>query len=271
MVGRDPGEVVSGRTLTSLFSVAGRIFLDTHLLPMLRTPAIVREIDLHPLRPDGVGPRAGQRQSHSPHRADLHCVLCSLRPGSATGLGLTTPGDGGQPRALASLGAALAETLHRRARPAPDTAPRHRRGVPTGRQRPRGWVALLRSVQVSASAWLVVVGDVSGKGISARHRDPLVRYTVRCSPSSTPTPPDLLHQVDAVLRASDTERYCTVVVARLERRRRDMGTRPSLGGHPPALLRAPDGTVTELGTRAPRSGSSPSRPSTPPATPQPAP
>src|SRR5829696_838303 len=53
MVGLRVDDLVAARTLTSLLSVAGRIFVETHLRPMLRNSAIVREIDLDLVRPDG--------------------------------------------------------------------------------------------------------------------------------------------------------------------------------------------------------------------------
>ena len=162
------------------------------------------------------------------------------------------------------LGAALAETLQQTLiPPAPpriphlDIAAAYR---PAGSGREVGG-DFYDVFQVSASAWLVVVGDVSGKGISAATVTTLVRYTVRSFAIEHPDPSDLLHQVDAVLRASDTERYCTVVVARLERRDEDMGTRPEPWR---ASARSPAEPLTELspssGHRAPRSGSSTSRP-----------
>ena len=61
----------------------------------------------------------------------------------------------------------------------------------------------------------MVVGDVSGKGIPAATVTSLVRYAVRSFAIEHPDPADLLHHVDDVLQASDSDRYYTLVVARL--------------------------------------------------------
>jgi len=250
MVGRADGDVVSVRTLTSLLSVAGRIFLETHLFPMLRTATVVREIDLDLLRPDGgrvpvllnaslISPTGGPAlravffEARERHRYEEDLRQATRAAENAR-----------------ELGAALAETLQQTLiPPAPpriphlDIAAAYR---PAGSGREVGG-DFYDVFQVSASAWVVVVGDVSGKGISAATVTTLVRYTVRSFAIEHPDPADLLHHVDAVLRASDTDRYCTLVVARLERRDEAWDLALSLGGHPPALLRASDGTVTELG------------------------
>ena len=53
LVGRRTEELVGRASLASLFSVGGRIFLETHLLPMLEHDRSVREVSLDVLRGDG--------------------------------------------------------------------------------------------------------------------------------------------------------------------------------------------------------------------------
>ena len=251
LVGLPVGDVVSTRSLTSLLSVAGRIFLETHLLPMLRTSAVVREIDLDLVRPDGsrvpvlvnaslvstnggLGLRAVFFEARERHRYEEDLRQATRAAESARG-----------------HAAALAETLQQTLiPPAPPQIPHLDIAAA---YRPAGSGGEVGGdfydvFQVSASAWVIAVGDVSGKGISAATVTTLVRYAVRSFAIDHPDPADLLHHVDAVLRASDTDRYCTLVVARLERRDDGWDLALSLGGHPPALLRAPDGTVSEFGT-----------------------
>ena len=249
-VQRTADDVVSVRTLTSLLTVGGRIFVETHLYPMLRSAHVVREIDLDLVRSDG---------SRVP--VLLNASLTTAAGGVAMRAVIVEASDRHRyeedlrqatraaENALADA-AALAETLQQTLiPPAPpriphlDIAAAYR---PAGNGREVGG-DFYDVFQVSASAWIVVVGDVSGKGIPAATVTSLVRYAVRSFAIEHPDPADLLHHVDDVLQASDTDRYCTLVVARLDRRDDLWELALSLGGHPPALLRAPDGTVTPLG------------------------
>jgi phosphoserine phosphatase RsbU/P len=243
-------DVVSVRTLASLLSVGGRIFLETHLYPMLRASHVVREIDLDLVRPDGsrvavllnanlVSPADGSALRAVFFEArDRHRYEEDLREATRNA------------ESAREHAAALAETLQRTLiPPAPpeiphlDLAAAYR---PAGNGREVGG-DFYDVFQVSSTAWVVAVGDVSGKGVAAATVTSLVRYAIRSFAIEHPDPADLLRHVDAVLQASDTDRYCTVVVARLERADDAWDLALSLGGHPPALLRAPDGTVTSLG------------------------
>ncbi len=248
--GRTAEEVVGLRTLSSLLTVGGRILMETHVYPMLRTTDIVREIDVDLVRSDG---------------SRVPVLLSASLGGPGNGLALravvvearhrhryeedlreaTRAAEG----ALAEV-AALAETLQQTLiPPAPpripqlDIAAAYR---PAGDGREVGG-DFYDVFQVSASAWLVVVGDVSGKGVPAATLTSLVRYAVRSFAIEHPDPADLLHQVDGVLQAHDTDRYCTLVVTRLDQHEDGWDLAIGLGGHPPALLRTPEGVVTTLG------------------------
>ncbi|GAB3785846.1 PP2C family protein-serine/threonine phosphatase [Nocardioides ungokensis] len=249
-VQRTADDVISVRTLTSLLTVGGRIFVETHLYPMLRNTDVVREIDLDLVRPDGsrvpvllnasltlpgggLALRAVVLEARDRHRYEK-----DLRQATRTA-----------ENALENA-AALAQTLQQTLiPPAPpqiphlDIAAAYR---PAGNGREVGG-DFYDVFQVSPSAWVVVVGDVSGKGIPAATVTSLVRYTVRSFAIEHPDPADLLHHVDAVLQANDTDRYCTLVVARLDRHDDIWELALGLAGHPPALLRTPDGIVTPLG------------------------
>ena len=102
--------------------------------------------------------------------------------------------------------------------------------------------------QVGADDWCVVLGDVSGKGISAATVTSFVRYTIRALAIDHPDPCDLLHRLDHAMHVDDTDHYCTLVLARLTRRPPHWAVQLALAGHPPAVLRSPDGHVVELGT-----------------------
>ncbi|NYD58276.1 sigma-B regulation protein RsbU (phosphoserine phosphatase) [Nocardioides marinisabuli] len=89
--------------------------------------------------------------------------------------------------------------------------------------------------------WMVVLGDVRGKGPEAAVVTALVRYTVRALAVATRRPCLLLEQVNETLLQHSSDRFCTAVLVRL--RRREGGWRAEIGvaGHPaPLLLRADD-------------------------------
>ncbi|MEP7738726.1 SpoIIE family protein phosphatase [Nocardioides sp. 31GB23] len=89
--------------------------------------------------------------------------------------------------------------------------------------------------------WMVVLGDVRGKGPEAAVVTALVRYTVRALAVGTRRPCLLLEQVNQTLLQHSSDRFCTAVLVRL--RRREDGWRAEIGvaGHPaPLLLRVDD-------------------------------
>jgi PAS domain S-box-containing protein len=99
-------------------------------------------------------------------------------------------------------------------------------------------------------SWDVVIGDVCGKGPEAAAVMGLARSTLRALARSHRAPKGLLRALNAELLAQVEEtRFVTVAYARLQPDP-DAGSielRLCLGGHPPALLVAPDGSVTAVG------------------------
>jgi PAS domain S-box-containing protein len=93
---------------------------------------------------------------------------------------------------------------------------------------------------VSPERWLVVVGDVAGKGTAAAVLTGLARHTLRAIALRDEHPKDVLRFLnEALLRQSSEAAFCTVGCVRLDRA--DGGFRACLasGGHPyPLLVRA---------------------------------
>lgn len=109
--------------------------------------------------------------------------------------------------------------------------------------------------QTSPRAWGIVVGDVCGKGAEAARLTALARYTVRAASMQARTPARILAMLnEALLRQNSQEaddgdeRFASVVYASLRRSRDGISLAVSSGGHPPALLVQPDGTVRPVGT-----------------------
>lgn len=93
-----------------------------------------------------------------------------------------------------------------------------------------------------------VLGDVSGKGAPAAAVTGLVRYTLRALATPGTRPAEALRRVNrALLRASDEERYCTLVYGIGERAGADLHIRMCLAGHHRPVIRRAGGGVLEYG------------------------
>ena len=105
---------------------------------------------------------------------------------------------------------------------------------------------------ISPGRWLVVVGDVAGKGTAAAVLTGLARHTLRAIALRDEKPDDMLRFLNEALRRQSVEAaFCTVGCATLERRG-DGGfaARLAAGGHPyPLLVRAGGAQVEEVVVR----------------------
>jgi PAS domain S-box-containing protein len=104
--------------------------------------------------------------------------------------------------------------------------------------------------------WLLVVGDVCGKGAAAAAMTALVRYTLRAEALHDPAPRRLLSLLNrAVLAQRAEDRFCTATCVRLHPLADGhVEATTASGGHPlPLVLRA-DGSVEELGRAGPLLG-----------------
>jgi sigma-B regulation protein RsbU (phosphoserine phosphatase) len=252
LTGRGAGELV-GSTLGSLFTVGGRIFLETHLAPLLGHDGSLREIALDLLRPDGTripvllnadlsvdtdgGPvvRLVLVETQERHRYE-HDLLTATRTAEEA------------LRSAVSLANTLQETL------VPPTPPSVPDLAVAACYRPAGDGSVVGGdfydvFQVAPDDWCVALGDVSGKGVSAATVTSFVRYTVRALAIDHEDPSDLLAHLDRAMHAHHTDHYCTLVLGRLRRAPGQAWTlHLALAGHPAALVRHPEGTVTELGS-----------------------
>jgi PAS domain S-box-containing protein len=90
--------------------------------------------------------------------------------------------------------------------------------------------------------WLMMIGDVTGKGVRAATVTSLVRHTAWAASDFDARPASVLARVDAALKRRPSLSVCSALCLRISRER---GTLAS-GGHP-LLLRVSDGDVTEVG------------------------
>lgn len=95
------------------------------------------------------------------------------------------------------------------------------------------------------TGWMVVIGDVTGKGPTAAATTSLARYTMRTAAMYERSPSAVLERLNATLVA-DPEAYqlCTAVCVRLDVDPRDgVAATIACGGHPPPFLVRPDGAA----------------------------
>ncbi len=112
---------------------------------------------------------------------------------------------------------------------------------------------------MGSECWMMVIGDVCGKGAEAAGLTALARYTLRAAAiQEGPEPVQLLVQLNkAVTRQHDDFRFLTAVCAFLETgESRDEGLKVTLAvaGHPSPLRVSADGEVTRVGGRGPLIG-----------------
>ncbi|GAC1594567.1 MAG: hypothetical protein NVS3B28_25330 [Candidatus Velthaea sp.] len=88
------------------------------------------------------------------------------------------------------------------------------------------------------------IGDVAGSGLDAAVTMGSVRQSIRTAALINPEPALVLEAVDRIVRAMDADRFVTAFVALLDPMTFEL--RYAAAGHPPPLLRAPDGTISML-------------------------
>jgi PAS domain S-box-containing protein len=87
--------------------------------------------------------------------------------------------------------------------------------------------------------WLMMIGDVTGKGVGAATLTSLVRHTARAASEFDSRPAQILQRVDAALRKRPTASLCTALCLRTS----PDATAIAAGGHPLPLLVGEDGIV----------------------------
>jgi PAS domain S-box-containing protein len=98
-------------------------------------------------------------------------------------------------------------------------------------------------------SWMVIIGDVTGKGVQAAARTALVRHTIRAASEYESSPAALLSRVDSILKRQRTTSICTALCIRIEKTRAVI----AVGGHPLALHISKSG-VRPLGAYGPLLG-----------------
>jgi PAS domain S-box-containing protein len=102
--------------------------------------------------------------------------------------------------------------------------------------------------QADDGAWMLVIGDVCGKGPRAAGVTALARHTLRAAALSGHSPTQILEMLHRALQAQPADAdLCTVCLVRLQRSGRSASLQIALAGHPPPLLVDRDGESRTVG------------------------
>jgi len=100
--------------------------------------------------------------------------------------------------------------------------------------------------------WMIIIGDVTGKGVQAAALTSLVRHTMRTASEFEASPARLLARVDRTLHEQPNKSVCTALCLRLETDRATIAA----GGHPLPVALTAQG-ASELGEHGPLLGGFP--------------
>jgi len=102
--------------------------------------------------------------------------------------------------------------------------------------------------QRAVDDWVVVIGDVCGKGVDAAVVTGLARYTCRAASVEHDDPGGVLTVVNEALLNHESRRHCSAALAHISRVDQAWSVSISLAGHPAALLRRNQGAeLSEFG------------------------
>ena len=242
-----------GRHLTDLLTPGGKIYHETHYAPMLRMQGTAREIALDVVRVDKqripvlLNAAIDHDEAGAPRVVRLAIFdATERREYERELLRAKQRAEESEARAR-TLARTLQQTL---IPPTPPSVPGLEveavyRAAGGGDEVGGDFYDVFQTGQRD---WVVVVGDVSGKGVDAAVVTALARYTLRAAAVRWPRPSEALRVLNDVMLDDATDRYCTVVLLRL--REGDGGAWTltlSAGGHPPPYLVRPDAGPVPLG------------------------
>lgn len=243
-LGLDARDIVGVLSLADLFAPGSRIFHDTHYVPALLMHGSVREIAFDLLTPDGgrlpVLVNATMERDEHDRPAVVRVVLFDATERRSYERELLRATERAQ--ASEAQARALARTLQQTlVPPIPPAIP----GLEVSAvYHPAGSGATVGGdfydvFPLGDEDWIVVLGDICGKGVEAAVVAGLVRHSVRALAPENAQPARLLASINGVLLRNGSDRFCTAVLARLSRRADGFDVVLGNAGHPgPYVVRA---------------------------------
>lgn len=101
--------------------------------------------------------------------------------------------------------------------------------------------------QANDDDWVIIIGDVCGKGAKAAVVTALARYTLRAAAVQDPSPARGLSLLNDALIRADVDRFCTAAMLRLRRLNGMWQLSSAAAGHPPPLHADTSRHVTSIG------------------------
>jgi sigma-B regulation protein RsbU (phosphoserine phosphatase) len=101
--------------------------------------------------------------------------------------------------------------------------------------------------QVSADDWVIVIGDVEGKGVQAAAVTALARHVIRAASVRSTSPREALLTLNDVLLRAETTRLLTTVVLRLQRVTDGWAATVSAAGHAAPIVASPRQPAYDFG------------------------
>jgi phosphoserine phosphatase RsbU/P len=252
-------DLVGRRRFVDLLTPGGKLYHETHYMPLLQMQGQVRELALEVVMADSermpilVNAALERNADGDPRVIRIVVFDATERRRYERELLLA------KQRAEASEGQAreLAQTLQRTL--LPPSTPTIPGWEVAAAFRPAGEGAEVGGdfydmFQVGSDDWVVVLGDVCGKGVEAAVVTALVRHTLRAVVIGLREPAQALEVLNEALLAQADGRFCTVVMARLQRDADGWQVTLGSGGHPAPLLRRPGRPVEPVNGQGPLVG-----------------
>jgi sigma-B regulation protein RsbU (phosphoserine phosphatase) len=244
-------ELVGARTFASLLAPGGRIYHETHYAPMLAMQGEAHEIAFDMVRRDGTRfpvlvNSVLERRGDAP--IAIHTAVFDAterREYERELLRQKERAEASEARAQA-LALTLQQTL---IPPAPPEIP----GLDLDAvYRPAGAGDQVGGdfydvFEIARDDWVLVVGDVCGKGPAAAVVTAAARHTIRAAAVRHPDTPDVLAVLNEELLHHESQRFCTLVVVRMRRASGRWSAAVTAAGHPLPLLVRPGEEPVEVG------------------------
>jgi sigma-B regulation protein RsbU (phosphoserine phosphatase) len=258
--GLERDDLVGRRRFAELLSPGGRLYHETHYMPLLQMQGQVREIALDVVVADGsrlpvlVNAVMERDEAGAPRVIRIVVFDATERRSYERELLLAKERAEASERRARSLAQTLQRTLLPPSTPSIPGLEFAAAFRPAGEGTEVGG-DFYDAFQVAADDWVVVLGDVCGKGVEAAVVTALARHTIRAVVVGMHAPSQALSALNEVLLHQDGNRYCTLAMARLQRR--DDGTWHATlgsGGHPAPLLSRPGKEAVPVGGVGPLVG-----------------
>ena len=234
-------DVIGRKRFQDLLAPGDRIFYETHYAPLLRLQGSVREIAVELRLADGerlpVLANAVLRTDAAGEPHVVRTVLFDARERRAYERELVASRRRAEESEVRAR--ALAETLQSTLLPPVgieipglDVAGAYRAagdGTTIGGD-------FYDAFETGRGTHAVVLGDVSGKGVSAAIVTALARYTIRAETLRAPSPAEVLRLVHQAMARYHPERYCTALLLEVAATPTGADITLAIGGHEPPIL-----------------------------------